>query len=221
MALYSAEHPTKDDRTGIDVTLGFKLPGDTTLSQPAGTVYLQPETEWFLSFSNQTSGRWKLLVEIDGVELPPLVFSGTNDVLDFNPMTKSRFKFVERTKQNDQHFGVSKDTGSVVVKCYKEVPQMTSFSGYDPFGGGVLRGGETTRSVGGRTVGGSQSDRQLNVAERGTYSLTSTVFTFDLKVDPRFTTPTRKPPASVTCRHCQTVNAPWNDSCWRCGGTLA
>ena len=139
MAFYETNKPNQDTTTGIDITLGFKLPGDMTLSQPPGAVYLKPETEWFLSFSNLSLGRWKIVVEVDGKPLPELIFKGHKDVLDFNPATRNRFKFVERTQQNDQYFGVSGSTGKVVVKCYREVIPAMSFGGYDSFSGGTTR----------------------------------------------------------------------------------
>lgn len=222
MALYEADQQTQNVTTqaGIDITLGFKLPDGTVMCQPPGAVYLQTETEWLLSLSNLSLVRWKIVVEIDGKALPELIFHGYKDELDFNPTTQNRFKFVARTQQNDQYFGVTGKTGKVIVKCYKEMPQAMSFGGYDPFSGGTMRGGEVTRSLGGRTVGGSQSDRQLGVAAPGTYSSTPVTFTFDLKVDPRFPLATHEQPKVVVCRHCRAVNTPGRDNCWRCGGTL-
>lgn len=220
MALYEAKQQNQDAATGIDITLGFKLPGDMTFSQPPGAVYLKPETEWFLSLSTLSVGRWKIAVEIDGKTLPELIFEGRKAVLDFNPTTRNRFKFVERTQQNDQYFGVSGSTGKVVVKCYREVIPAMSFGGYDSFSGGTMRGGEVTRSLGGRTVGGSRSDHQLGIAAAGTYSPTPLVFMFDLKVDPRFTTTTPEQRDAVLCRHCNALNSTDNNSCWRCDGTL-
>ena len=83
-----------------------------------------------------------------------------------------------------------------------------------------MRGSEVTRSLGGRTVGGSQSNRQLGVSAPGTYAPAPVVFTFNLKVDPRFSAANHTQSGGLTCRHCGARNELGKDNCWRCGGTL-